>query len=126
MDLAHHTMQETTESRTFFAKTWCGKAEFWFFVGSCCLAPFTKISPEFHQNSARTSNWSTLKKGDNHNSAFPQDLENDNAKRVPPSPNLSSYVDAQLTAQKLTLTPTEMNFRSLPGPRHSHFGCFSL
>ena len=30
----------------------------------------TIISPEFHQNFARVSNWSTLKKGDNHNSAF--------------------------------------------------------
>ena len=30
------------------------------------------------------------------------------------------------TARKLTLSPTEINFRSLPGPRYLHFGSLSL
>ena len=33
---------------------------------------FSRISSEFHHNFARTSNWNTLKKGDDHNSAFPR------------------------------------------------------
>ena len=36
-----------------------------------CSAEFTRISPEFLQNLSRMSNWSTLKKGDSHNSAVP-------------------------------------------------------
>ena len=34
--------------------------------------------------------------------------------------------DAILTARQLTPTPAEIDFRSLPGPRHLHFGCVSL
>ena len=33
---------------------------------------------------------------------------------------------ATVTARKLTLTPTEIDFRSPPGPRHLHFGSFSV
>ena len=48
----------------------CGEAELWFFVGFLCSSTlcqnftgFRQNSPEFHQNFARISNWSTLKKG---------------------------------------------------------------
>ena len=36
------------------------------------------------------------------------------------------YCVAELIARKLALSPTEINFRSLPGPRHLHFGCVFL
>ena len=75
----------------------CGKAELWCFVGFLMLARFTIISPEFHHNFTGISpefirnhrnvtiivtrispefrqniELEHLKKGDNHNSAFPQ------------------------------------------------------
>ena len=37
-----------------------------------CHQMFTSMSPEFHQNLARISKWSTLKQGKTHTSAFPQ------------------------------------------------------
>ena len=66
----------------------CGKAEFWLLWVSCCLTRSSTISPEFqtftgissevHQNFIGISpdfrhniELEHLKKGDNHNSAFP-------------------------------------------------------
>ena len=72
-------------SRTSSRPGVVGRLSYVFLVGSLLFSTlfqnFAGISPEFtefhrsslevHQIVARTSNWSTSKKGDNHNSTFP-------------------------------------------------------
>ena len=68
-----------TLTRIQILKCICGKAELWFFVGFLCASTlcqnFTGISPERIGNSpdvCQNLELEHLKKGHNHNSAFPQ------------------------------------------------------